>query len=93
MVQEIELSSSQKTPVFMIGQDNHGNWVVQDRNGVRGGLFVDRAQALRFVRSETGNRFPAFVNVSGIFELKIPRYSDRAGQGQFAVQVLGRRVA
>ena len=26
--------------VFMIGQDSHGNWVVRDQSGLRGGLFV-----------------------------------------------------
>ena len=43
-----------RPPVFMIGQDRRGNWVVQDQKGVRGGLFVNRAAALRFVRFETG---------------------------------------
>jgi hypothetical protein len=41
-----------RPPLFMIGQDCRGNWVVQDQNGVCGGLFVDRDAALRFVRSE-----------------------------------------
>jgi len=31
--------------VFMIGQDSRGNWVVRDQSGLRGGLFVGRAQA------------------------------------------------
>ena len=41
-----------RPPLFMIGQDCRGNWVVEDQNGVCGGLFVDRDAALRFVRSE-----------------------------------------
>jgi hypothetical protein len=55
--------------LFMIGQDSHGNWVVQDQGGIRGGLFVDRVEALRYMRSENGNHPPAFVAVSGVFEL------------------------
>jgi hypothetical protein len=37
-----------KFPLFFIGKDSHGNWVVQDQQRRRGGLFTERAQALRF---------------------------------------------
>jgi hypothetical protein len=57
----------------MIGQDGRGNWVVQDQSGVRGGLFVDRAEALRYVRFENGNQPPAVVAVPGILELDLNR--------------------
>jgi len=57
----------------MIGRDGRGNWVVQDQSGVRGGLFVDRAEALRYARFENGNRSPALVAVSGILELDLTR--------------------
>jgi hypothetical protein len=69
LAQETEPPSCPHSTVFMVGQDSHGNWVVQDQNGIRGGLFVDRAQALRFVRFETGNRSQAFINVGGTLEL------------------------
>ena len=55
-------------PVFMIGQDSRGNWVVRDQNGFRGGLFVGRAEALRYIRDETGDHPGAVVMVSGAFE-------------------------
>jgi hypothetical protein len=55
--------------VFMIGQDSRGNWVVRDQSGLRGGLFVVRAQALRYVRDEAGNHSKAVVFVNGPFEL------------------------
>ena len=35
----------------------------------RGGLFVDRAEALRFAMFENGNRPQAVVMVAGVFEL------------------------
>jgi hypothetical protein len=57
----------------MIGKNSRGNWVVQDQNGVRGGLFVDRAEALRYVRFENGNQPPAVVAVPGILELDLNR--------------------
>jgi hypothetical protein len=55
--------------VFMIGQDSHGNWVVRDQSGLRGGLFVGRAEALRYVRDEAGNHPRAIVIANGAFEL------------------------
>jgi hypothetical protein len=57
-------------PVFMIGQDRRGNWVVRDQSGLRGGLFVGRAEALRYVRDEAGSHPRAIVMVNGAFELE-----------------------
>jgi hypothetical protein len=62
-----------RPPPFMIGQDCRGNWVVQDLKRIRGGLFIDREAALRFVRSESGDRAQAFVIVSDVLELDISR--------------------
>lgn len=53
----------------MIGQDSRGNWVVRDQSGLPGGLFVGRAEALRYVRDEAGNHPRAIVMVNGAFEL------------------------
>jgi hypothetical protein len=58
-----------RPPLFMLGQDVCGNWVVQEQKGARGGLFVDRAAALRFIRAETGYQPQTVVMVSGILEL------------------------
>jgi len=49
------------------------SWVVQDDQGVCGGLFVDRKHALRFTMLENGSRPQAVVMVPGIFELDIGR--------------------
>ncbi|MCK1705060.1 hypothetical protein IVA86_27555 [Bradyrhizobium sp. 146] len=35
--------------IFFVGRDQQGNWVVREKNGALGGLFVDRAQAIKFV--------------------------------------------
>jgi len=58
---------------FQIGRDSRGNWVVQDDQGVCGGLFIDRTQALRFAMLENGSRPQAVVMVPGVFELNINR--------------------
>jgi hypothetical protein len=55
----------------MIGRDSRGHWVAQDQSGKRGGLFVDRAEALKFARAENGNRQSAVVMVSGVLELEM----------------------
>jgi hypothetical protein len=58
-----------RPPVFMIGQNRRGNWVVRDQKGVCGGLFVSREAALRFIRAENGYRPQAVVMVSENLEL------------------------
>ena len=67
---------SSRIPLFLIGKDSRGNWVVQDNQGSRGGFFVNRAEALKFAMFENGNRPQAVVMVPGIFELNM---SDKAG--------------
>jgi hypothetical protein len=89
-----EPPSCLRQPIFLIGQDSRGNWVVEDKNGTRGGLFVDRAQALRYIRSENGNLPQAFVTVAGVFELDIARSPVIAPQRPLGVDALReRRVA
>jgi hypothetical protein len=78
----------------MVGQDTRGNWVVQDQKGMRGGLFVNREAALRYVRSENGFRPQAVVMVSDGIELDMKRNaamvqrvdttSDRANRRRIA---------
>ena len=58
---------------FEIGKDSRGNWVVQDDQGLVGGLFIDRAQALRFAMLENGSRPQAVVMHPGVFELDVTR--------------------
>ena len=62
-----------RSSLFLMGQDGHGNWVVQDQRGVCGELFADRATALRFAMYENGNRPQAVVMVPGVFELDMKR--------------------
>jgi hypothetical protein len=69
---------SPQSSLFRIGKDSHGHWVVQDQQGLRGGLFVDRAEAIKFAMFENGNRPQAVIMVPGILELHInaPRRSS-----------------
>jgi hypothetical protein len=62
-----------RPPLFMVGQDERGNWVAQALDGVCGGLFVSRDAALRYIRSEKGRLPQAVVMVSGVLELDMKR--------------------
>ena len=64
-----EVPACSRSSLFLMGQDSHGNWVVQDQRGMCGGLFADRGTALRFAMYENGNRPQAVVMVPGVFEL------------------------
>jgi hypothetical protein len=71
VIQDAEPPSRLPCPLFMIGQDSRGHWVVCEQNGARGGLFINRAEALRYIRSENENyTYPAVV-VAGILELDL----------------------
>ena len=58
-----------RSHLFFIGKDSRGHWVVQDQRHLYGGLFADRAEALRYALFENGNRPQAVVMVPGVFEL------------------------
>jgi hypothetical protein len=62
--------------LFFIGRNSRGNWVVQDQSGSRGGIFVDRSEALRFAMFENGHRPQAVVMVPGFLDI------DLGGQQQ-----------
>ena len=54
---------------FLVGKNSRGNWVVQDQQGLCGGLFVGRAEAVKFAMFENGRRPQAVVMVPGVLEL------------------------
>jgi hypothetical protein len=60
-----------RSPLFLVGRNSRGNWVVQDQSGLCGGLFVDRAEAVKFAMFENGHRPQAVIMVPGILELDI----------------------
>lgn len=54
---------------MFIGRNSRGNWVAQERNGLYGGLFVNRAQAVRYALFENGHHPETIVEVSREIEL------------------------
>jgi hypothetical protein len=82
------------TPLFFIGRDSHGHWVVQDQDRLRGGLFVDRKEALKYAMFENGHRPQAVVMVPGVFELDMSRPTRAAAhQAANAAALPERRAA
>jgi len=73
-----------RPPIFMIGRDSKGNWVAQEQNGARGGLFVDRVGALKFAKSENRKHPHAVVWVSGVLELDIAHAPAIAAERRLA---------
>jgi hypothetical protein len=77
LLQRCEPPSLFRPPVFMVGRDRQGNWVVRDQKANAGGLFVTRDAALRYVRSQCGYQPRVVTMVSGNFELDISRSAGR----------------
>jgi hypothetical protein len=71
-------SCPSRPSLFRIGRNSHGDWVVQDEDGMRGGLFVDRTAALRFAMFENGRHPEAVIMVPETFELDLNRKAPPA---------------
>jgi hypothetical protein len=54
---------------ILVGKDREGHWVVKDQAGLHGGIFVDRAQALKYAMRDIADRMQAVIMVPGILEL------------------------
>ena len=62
-------SCSSASTIVFIGKNSRGNWVAQEQNGLYGGLFVNRAQAVKYALFENGHRPETIVEVSREIEL------------------------
>src|ERR1022692_85309 len=60
--------SSESTIVF-IGKNSRGNWVAQEQNGLYGGLFVNRAQAIKYAPFENGHHPETIIELPREIEL------------------------
>jgi hypothetical protein len=71
---------SRRSPIVLIGKNSRGNWVAQEQNGLYGGLFVNRAEAVRYALFENGHHPEAIVAVPRVIELDMagkPSPSDQ----------------
>jgi hypothetical protein len=59
--------------VVFIGRNSRGNWVAREQNGLYGGLFVNRAQAVKYALFENGHHPETIVELSREIELDMGR--------------------
>lgn len=62
-------------PRFVIGRGRRGGWIVNDRLGIVGGIFINEAAARHFA-SEESDRHPELVTVmdGAAFELEFIKF-------------------
>ena len=54
-----------------IGRNSRGNWVAREQHGLYGGLFVNRAQAIKYALFENGRHPETIVELAREIELDI----------------------
>ena len=64
-------SCSAASTIVFLGRNRRGQWVAQQQNGLYGGLFVNRAQALKYALSENGHHPETIVELSREIELNM----------------------
>ena len=62
-------SCSSSSSIVFIGKDGRGRWVAQEQNGLYGGLFVNRTQAIKYALFENGRHPETIVELSRGIEL------------------------
>jgi len=62
-------SCSSPSTIVFIGKNSRGNWVAQEQSGLYGGLFVNRAQAIKYALFENGHHPETIVELSREIEL------------------------
>ena len=55
--------------IVFIGQDKSGHWVAQQQDGLYGGLFVNRAEAIKYALFENGHHPETIVELPRNVEL------------------------
>ena len=74
-------SCSSLSRIVFIGQNRRGQWIAQEQNGLYGGLFVSRAEAIKYALFENGQHPETLVELPREIELdmgKQPNLSQRA---------------
>ncbi|MFB9266381.1 hypothetical protein ACFFWD_25035 [Bradyrhizobium erythrophlei] len=71
-------SCSAASSIIFIGRNRRGQWVAQEQNGLYGGLFVNRAQAIKYALFENGQHPEMIVELSREIELDMRRATRAA---------------
>jgi hypothetical protein len=62
-------SCNSTSTITFIGRNRRGHWVAQEQHGLYGGLFVNRAQAVKYALSENGRHPETIVELAREIEL------------------------
>ncbi|MFK4380980.1 hypothetical protein ABIA40_000388 [Bradyrhizobium sp. USDA 223] len=71
MTQLLEPPRPGSVPLIVVGRNRRGNWVARELGGSFGGLFVSRAQALKYALVENGHHPESIIEVTREIELDI----------------------
>lgn len=73
-------SCSSASRVVFIGRNRRGQWVAQEQNGLYGGLFVSRAQAIKYALFENGHHLETIFELAREIELNTGRQPQVASR-------------
>jgi hypothetical protein len=62
-------SCSSSSAIVFIGRNKRGQWVAQEQSGLYGGLFVSRAQAVKYALFENGHHPETIIELARDIEL------------------------
>ena len=68
--------------IVFIGKDESGHWVAQQQDGLYGGLFVNRAEAVKYALFENGHHPEAIVELPRGVELDMSAKSTSKSRGR-----------
>ena len=71
-------SCSAPSTIVFIGRNRRGNWIAQQQNGLYGGLFVNRAQAVKYALFENGGHPETIVELTREIELEMDKLAFSA---------------
>ena len=90
LVEPPSCRSAASTIVF-IGRNRKGNWVAREQNGLFGGLFVSRAQAVKYALFENGNHPETIVDLPREIEVDFtgpfPQAAGTSGTEQYSYEI------
>lgn len=62
-------SCNSPSAIVFIGRNRAGQWVAQEQRGLYGGLFVSRAQAVKYALFENGHHPETIIELAREIEL------------------------
>ncbi len=71
--EKIDEPPSCTSNLVIVGRNSRGNWVAREKNGLFGGLFVSRAQAVKYALFENGHHPETIILSSNVVELDMHR--------------------